>query len=310
MSKRLFKKLTKKDFINEVKGYLFMFIGCVMYGSSTALFLEPNGIIAGGITGLSVLLSSILKTPLSVGTWIILLNVPLIIMGFKSQGLKFILRCLITIITLGLVTDLIEVINIAYMGVSESGSGIPATSDKVLASLYGGVFQGVGIGLFVKYQFSSGGTELLARIISNLVKVINIPFCLCLIDGSIVVLGAYWVGIENILHALIVVFVSAKVSEIILMGMEKSKLCIIITEKGEEVSKTLIEHSPRGVTMLEGEGMYSHKDKDVLLTCVKNNQLTEVKSLLYSVDPLAFIIINDSVEVRGQGFKSLKEDNK
>ena len=111
------------------------------------------------------------------------------------------------------------------------------------------------------------------------------------------------------LYALIVVFVSTKVSEMVLVGFEKSKLCIIITDKGEEISKTLVEKSPRGVTMMEGEGMYTHKQHKVVLTCVKNAQLTQLKQIVKEIDEHAFIIINESVEVRGQGFKDLNEKN-
>ena len=104
------------------------------------------------------------------------------------------------------------------------------------------------------------------------------------------------------LYALIVVFVSMKVSEIIVVGIEKSKLCIIISDKGEEISKVLIDKSPRGITMLEGEGMYTQKQHKVLLTCVKDRQLSQLKQIVKSVDQSAFMIINESVEVRGKGF--------
>ena len=109
---------------------------------------------------------------------------------------------------------------------------------------------------------------------------------------------------DNILYALIVVFVITKVSEVILVGLDKSKLCIIICNKGKELSEVLIEKSPRGVTMMSGEGMYKHEDRDVLLTCVKNRQLTQLRQIVHSIDESAFVIINDSVEVRGKGFTS------
>ena len=177
-----------------------------------------------------------------------------------------------------------------------------------MASLYGGVCQGIGIGLFVRYEFSSGGTELLGRIISRFIKILNIPVCVGILDGIIVVLGAVVTkNPNNMLYALIVVFVSTKVSEVLLVGLYKSKLCIIITDKGKEISEMLLHNSPRGITMLEGQGMYTQKEHDVLLTCVKNGQLTQLKQIVKSIDSHAFIIINDSAEVRGQGFKSLNE---
>jgi uncharacterized membrane-anchored protein YitT (DUF2179 family) len=174
-----------------------------------------------------------------------------------------------------------------------------------LASVYGGLCQGIGIGLFVRYEFSSGGTELLGRMVSRWTKVLNIPVSVGILDGIIVLLGAIE-NPSNMLYALIVIVVSTKISEVMLVGLEKSKLCIIITDKGEEISDVLLKNSPRGVTMLDGKGMYTKAEHNVVLTCVKNRQLTQLKQIVKSVDEHAFIIINDSVEVRGKGFQSLE----
>ncbi len=290
-------QISKKALFEELKGYLFMLLACVAYGSSTSLFLADNSIIAGGVTGLSVLINY-LNPSILIGMVSIAINIPILALGLKFQGWKFIVRCLITVATHGIVTDIIGAV-----------FPDPLTTDGVLASLYGGICQGIGIGLFVRYQFSSGGTELLGRVIARFIKGLNIPVCVGILDGIIVVVGAILTqNPANMLYALIVVFVSTKVSEMVLVGFEKSKLCIIITDKGEEIGKTLIEKSPRGVTLLDGTGMYTNKEHAVLLTCVKNQQLTQLKQIVKSIDEHAFIIINESVEVRGQGFKSLQSD--
>ncbi len=292
-------QISKKAVFDELKGYLFMLIGCIAYGSSTSLFLAKNEIIAGGVTGLAVLINY-LHPNILIGMISIAINLPILIFGIKFQGWKFVIRCLITVATLGIVTDILGAL-----------FPDPLTTDGVLASLYGGICQGVGIGLFVRYEFSSGGTELLGRLITRFIKALNIPICVGILDGIIVVVGSIVTkNPSNMLHALIVVFLSTKVSEMILVGFEKSKLCIIITDKGEELSAELLKNSPRGVTMLDGQGMYTHKDHNVLLTCVKNQQLTQLKQIVKSVDEHAFIIINESAEVRGQGFQSLNQDEK
>ena len=286
--------MDKKKVTQEIKDYLMMVIAVAINAISTRLFIAPNSIVAGGITGLALVLN-ILNENIPIGTATIVINLPILLLGIRFQGWKLILRCLITIVTFGVITDIFVF--------------LPAmTNDSVLASLYGGVCQGLSLGLILKYEFSTGGTELLARIISRLSKFIKIPVCVAILDGAVVVLGAIVTkNPANMLYALIVVFVSAKVSEVVLMGLEKSKLCFIITDKGREVSKTLIERSPRGVTMLQGTGMYTDKEHDVVMTCVKNRQLTALKAIVKEVDDKAFIIINDSVEVRGQGFQSLNE---
>lgn len=284
-----------KEVLREARGYFFMLVACCAYACSTSLFLAPNSIVAGGISGLSVMLN-ILNGKLKIGMMVIALNVPILLLGLRLQGWKFIFRCLVTIVTLGVVTDLF-----AYFD--------PITDNPLLASLYGGVCQGIGIGLFVKYEFSSGGTELLGRVLSRMIPVLKIPVCVGLLDAAIVVLGAIVTeSPDNMLYALIVIFASTKVSEVVLNGLEKSKLCFIITDKGREISDLLVHKSPRGVTMLQGQGMYTNKGHDVLLTCVKNRQLTQLKQLVNSVDPTAFMIINESFEVRGQGFQSLQAD--
>lgn len=282
----------KNKILQEINGYIGMLIGCVAYGSSTSLFLARNEIIAGGASGLAVLINY-LNPALTVGLMLLCINLPILLLGIKYQGWKFILRCLLTVATLSLVTDLLAKAPLM-------------TEDTVLASLYGGICQGIGLGLFVRFQFSSGGTELLGRIMRRFVKGLNIPVCVGILDAAIVIVGAIITkNPSNLLHALIVIFLSTKVSELILVGFEKSKLCIIISDKGEEISAELLKNSPRGVTMLDGQGMYTHKGHNVLLTCVKNYQLTQLKQIVKSVDEYAFIIVNESVEVRGKGFQSL-----
>ena len=165
-----------KMILNETKGYIFMVLGCIAYALSTRFFLAPNSIVAGGVTGLSVLIN-LLNEKIPIGMISIAINLPILIFGIKLQGWKFIIGCLITITTLGVVTDILSFVS-------------PLTEDGVLASLYGGVCQGIGIGLFVRYEFSSGGTELLGRIISRFIKILNIPGCVGILDGIIVVLGA------------------------------------------------------------------------------------------------------------------------
>ena len=286
--------MDKQKIFQTGKGLIFMLLACVAYGLSTSLFLAPNSIVAGGVAGLSVLIH-ILDERIPVGMISIAINLPILIMGIKFCGWKFIGKCLLTITCLGVVTDILALLP-------------PLTQDAFMSSLYGGICQGIGIGLWIKYEYSSGGTELLGRLISRWTKVLSIPICVGILDAIIVVMGAIVTkSADNMLYALIVIVGSTKISELVIMGLEKSKLCIIITDKGEELSKVLIQNSPRGVTMMNGQGMYTMKEHKVLLTCVKNRQLTQLKQVVKSVDESAFIIINESVEVRGKGFQGMED---
>ena len=277
--------------MNELKGYICMVLGCVAYAMSTVFFLAPNSIVAGGVSGLATLIHLLSEGKIPIGAVMIAINLPIFLLGLKYTGWKFILRALITVATISIIVDV--------------AAFLPGlTDDPILASLYGGIFQGIGIGLFVRCEFSSGGTELLGRLSAKWTKRGSIPVWVGILDAIIVIAGAFFLQkIDNVLYALIVIAVSTKVSEIILVGLEKSKMCIVITDKGEEMGKTLVERSPRGVTLMDGKGMYTDKHHHVLLTCVKNRQLTQFRQIVKEVDENAFVIINDSIEVRGKGFK-------
>ena len=280
---------------NDVLGFFMMLLACAAYGASTSLFLAPNVIIAGGISGLCVTVHTLYEK-IPIGTLSIAINIPILLFSINGFGWKFTLKSLVTIVILGVATDLFALLP-------------PLTTDPLLATLYGGICQGIGVGFFVLYKYSSGGTELIARLIALKAKNIKIPLCLAVLDGIIVIGGAIATRtLNNMLYALIVIFCSTKVSDLILTGLEKSKMCVIVTDKGKEVSDELIKNSPRGITMWDGKGMYTETNHDVLLTCIKSRQLAQLKDIVKSIDPLAFIMIQDSVEVRGKGFTSLIED--
>lgn len=297
--------MSKKSFFKETRRYLIMILACICYALSLRMFLIPNNIVGGGVSGAASLIEIVSSGVLKAGWFIFILNAPIIIMGIKLMGWRFIINCFITYTTLALMTEAIDLFDKYVLSIQFQNI------DKILASLYGGILQGVGIGLFIKFEMSSGGTELLGRITHHFIPVSSIATHVALFDAIVVLLAAIFLpngaGVENILYALILIFVSAKVSDLIVLGLSKSKLCYIITDKAEEISKYLIEHSPRGVTLVKGEGMYSHTEKGVLLTCVKFNQVVALKKWIKELDEKAFVIVTDANEVYGQGFANIKK---
>lgn len=291
-------QLKNKKILKEVKRYSFMVLGCISYALSLGVFLIPNKIVGGGVSGAASLIQIV--TGLPAGIFIVAINLPILIFGFKLMGWKFILRCFLTTATLGLFTEIM-----GYVAVVSRLNQI--TTSPILASLYGGILQGIGIGFFIKYETSSGGTELLGRLTHHLLPFGSIATHVAIFDGLVVVLGAFILkNPENVLHALILIFVSAKVSDLIVMGLSKAKLCYIITTKAEEISNFLISHSPRGVTLIQGEGMYSKTPKGVILTCVKSHQIEALKGMVKFLDPDCFVIVCDANEVYGKGFNRIK----
>ena len=294
--KEVFMK--KTSISEEITRYTFMTIACLLYALSLQAFLIPNEIVGGGISGAASLIN--IMSGLPTGLFIALLNAPILILGFRSMGYKFILRCFITNLTLSLATEFWSFLSIGI----ELLRGF--TDDKILASLYGGVLQGIAIGFFIKYETSSGGTELLGRLTHKVAPFGTIAAHTAIFDGFVVALGAICLGsLENILYALILIFVSAKMSDIVLLGLAKAKLCYIITDMGEEISDFLLKHSPRGITMLTGTGMYTHTPRGVLLTCVKPTQIAFLKSSVKALDENAFVIVCEAHEVYGKGFHSI-----
>ena len=289
----------KKSLAFEIKRYAFMVLGCLSYALSLKAFLEPNEITAGGVSGAASLIHIVTNLP--TGLFIALINIPILILGWKKMGWAFIVRCLITTACLSLATEFWALVLPKAEVLQEK-----LTDDGVLSSLYGGILQGIGIGLFIKYETSSGGTELLGRLTYGLIPVGSIASQAAVLDGIVILTGAFVLGrLENVLFALILIFVSTKVTDLLVMGMGKSKLCYIITQKAEEISDFLIHHSPRGVTLINGEGMYTKTPKGVLLTCVKFNQVASLKLWIKQLDENAFVIFTDAKEVYGQGFEHI-----
>ncbi|MBO4251884.1 MAG: YitT family protein [Clostridia bacterium] len=284
---------SKQNTSDIIKRYAFMVIGCISYALSLRMFLIPNKIVGGGVSGAASLIE--ILTAIPAGYFIFAINIPILILGFKLMGWRFIVRCLITTASLSAFTNLFGLNLFDFL------QGI--TASPILASLYGGVLQGIGIGLFIKFEMSSGGTELLGRLTHHVLPVFSIATHVAIFDGIVVLAGAIVLkNPENVLYALILVFVSAKVSDVLVLGLNKAKLCYIISDKAEEIGDFLIHHSPRGITFLHGKGMYTGNEKGVLLTCVKSHQIQSLKTMVKSIDAHAFVIVGEATEVYGKGF--------
>ena len=284
------KSKTGKFLMREGIRFAAMIIGCCLYALGVDCFLLHNEIVGGGASGLASLLYLLTDGRLSIGLMTMAINVPILLLGFKQMGWQFILRCLITIAVLSFFNELF--ISLPRL-----------TDNRILAAVYGGILQGIGLGIFIKFKVSSGGTELLGREIQHWLRFFSIPVWIAILDAIIIISGAFALhDLENIFYALILIFVSAKTSDIFIMGINRSKLCYIITDFGNDISAYLLKHSPRGITLLQGKGMYTGNDKQILLTCVKPQQIDQLKAIVRQMDEHAFVIVSDANEVIGKGF--------
>lgn len=269
--------------------------GAVLFSLGFVWFLDPHSFNGGGITGIAQIVSHL--TFGSVGLWVLLFNIPLFIVGGWKLGAKFFWGSLLG---LGSVTAALELLAL-----------IPAPeTEPLLACIYGGALVGVGLGIVVMAGASTGGSDIIVRLLKR--KWRNVPIGTITMGFDIVVMvltGIAFGDMKNALYTGITVFLSGKVMDLVIYSFDYSKVAMIISDKHEEIADKIIHKLIRGVTYLEGEGAYSHKDKKVILTVVKSHQLADLKQLVVDIDPDAFVIMQEAHQVLGDGFARYTKDS-
>ena len=277
----------------EALNYLLAIIGGSMVGIATGWILLPVKLSTGGFSGIATLLYYVLNIP--AGWTTLALNIPLFIIAIRFFGKKYSFRTLISMISTSIAIN-----------ISEMWS--PLTDDLILASIFGGLMVGVGIALTVTGESTTGGTDLVAKLIQAKRKYLNMGEILLVIDGLIIAVSAFtFESIEVALYSGIAVFTMTKIIDLILEGGNYSKAIIIISEKSKDISKYMTETLGLGVTLLEGEGGYSHDNKKVLLCVTNKREIPKIKDIVKEIDDKSFIIISTVTEAVGEGWKSIKE---
>lgn len=274
--------------------YLGIGFGCILTALGLVIFLVPNKIAAGGVSGLATVLHYLTGFP--VGTAMLIFNVPLFIIGVKVLGRHIGFRTLYGIIILSLGTDLLE----PFLPV--------LTHDPLLASLYGGVVSGLGMGLVFKFRGTTGGTDLVAALLHRFFPGISIGQGLLIIDAFVIALAGFVFNAELALYAVVALFVSSKIIDLIQEGFNLAKALFIISDHADEIRVDILNKMGRGVTTLCGKGGYTGQPKNVLLVVVSRAEVAEVKELTLSKDPRAFVILTEVHEVMGEGFQEWMQD--
>ncbi len=281
----------------DIKIYFFELLGiiagCLIMAVSMNMFKVPNLLVPGGISGFGVFAYHILGIP--VGLTIIILNIPLFIITYKVLGPRLVVQSLVGTFIFSLAVD----ITAPFLP--------PATEDLLLASVYGGVIMGIGVGLVFRYRSSTGGTALLSLILAKLTG-ISPGQALFFGDLFVLALAIFVFGSEPAMYSALALFVSIKVVDAILEGLGLAKQAIIITRSGAEVNERLISELGRGVTRIEASGGYTGEGREVLLCVVTRQQTSHLKTIIHEVDPTAFVIIGNATEVHGEGFKKMQQN--
>jgi uncharacterized membrane-anchored protein YitT (DUF2179 family) len=285
-------KLSRAELKTTVIDFTGILVGSVILAVGMNMFMIPNMLAPGGVSGLAVVLYHLFRLP--VGATIILLNIPLFIVGYLVLGPRVVIQSLLG-------TFLFSI------AVEATAPYLPAaTDDLLLASVYGGVVMGIGVGLVFRYRGSTGGTGLLSLILA---KAKGISPGQAMLWGDLVVLAAavFVFGSEAAMYAAVALFVSVKVIDGILEGLGLAKSVIIITKSGEAINEKLLYELGRGVTWLEGHGGYTGQSREVLLCVVTRQQIATLKTIVRNIDPDAFVIIGNATEVHGEGFQKMQQ---
>lgn len=285
-----------KKWFSRVAWIISTVLGGAIFALGFDLFLVPHGLNSGGVSGLSMVLVELMGFG-SVGVLQILINIPLFLLGGLKIGKKFFVGSLIGMASSSLFIDLLSVVP------------VPQT-EVLLAIVYGAALCGLGIGLVFSAGTSTGGSEIVVRLLKLKWRNVSVgAFCLVFDVIVAVLTGLIFRDVSRTLYTGITVFVTSQVLDIVVYRFDYSKVALIITKEYTQVAQQIGQKLQRGATLLHGEGAYSHQDTKVVLTAVKRRQLAELKELVTGIDPAAFIIVQEAHQVLGDGFARYTKDS-
>ena len=280
--------MTKRNpHLNYLIKYVFLFIGSILAATGLECFLIPNNIIDGGIVGISIMLSYLSGHPL--GIFILVLNIPFLLLGYKHIGKTFVLATLFSISSLSVWVTILHPVPVL-------------TEDLMLASVFGGIVLGIGVGLIIRYGGSLDGTEIIAIILDKRtgfsVGEIVMFFNIFILSSAGLIFG--W---DKAMYFLIAYFIAFKMIDITIEGLEETKAAVIISDKSELIAEKVMARLGRGVTFLNGKGGYTGEEKSVLYLVITRLEIVKLKNIIDEIDDTAFVTISDVHEVMGGRIK-------
>ncbi len=281
-------KQQKKNTVRKITTRTIMVaIGAIIMAVGLELFLVPNHIMDGGIVGVSIIASHLLSLPL--GIFIFVLNLPFIFLGYKQIGKTFALSTGLGITVLSVTTIFLHNLQ-------------PFTTDTLLATVFGGIILGIGVGIVIRYGGSLDGTEILA-ILFNRKSPFSVGEIIMFFNLLIFTIAGFVFTWEQAMYSIMAYYIAYKMIDIVIQGMEESKSVYIISDEIDEIGQTIMNRLGRGVTFLHGEGAYTGNDKKVIFTVITRLEESKLKSIVAEIDAHAFLAIGNIAEVKGGRFK-------
>ena len=269
--------------------YVQILLGSLLGGAAYPLFMTPNRIAPGGITGVATILNHLLHWP--VGTVSLLLNLPLFMISYRAMGRVFAFRSLVATVLFSVFIDVLPL--------------QPMTYDPLLGALYGGVLLGIGLGLIMRGGATTGGSDMIARMVHRRFPFISTGAFLFAIDFAVVVAAGFLIGTSEALYALINIFLTAKVMDVVIIGFSSNKACFVISDRWQAISDRVLKDMNRGVTQLTARGAYTGTERPTLLCVISRTESPQLRSIVSDCDPTAFIIATNVHEVLGEGFRPI-----
>ncbi|WP_338563493.1 YitT family protein [Paraclostridium sordellii] len=285
--------MKEKGFIGFIFESIGLVLGCIFMSIGINMFLKPYTIAPGGLSGLSMVIGKVTGLPMSIVMLVI--GIPLIIFSVKILGIKNSIKTLIGMSVFS-----------AILSITSYLSNVHVTEDVLLCSISGALCLGIGLGIILKMDASTGGTDLIALMLNKVFPNVPLSKFMVMLDGMVVIsAGLASKNLETALYSGVALYIIVKLVDAIVSDFNYSKAFMIISNEPNVLRDGITREIKRGVTFLQGKGGYTNEDKNVLLVVVSKNEEVHLKKVIKNIDPSAFIIVSDVHEVLGEGFKAI-----
>ena len=282
------------DMLQKMKKYITITIGTFLYSAGISLLLDPNNLAPGGVSGISIILNKL--TPVTTGTWILLINIPLLIIGWIRLGSKMMLGTVYATVLSSFFTNLLTLLT-------------PLTDEILVAALLGSLCTGTGIGLVFRAGATTGGMDIVVKLLRRKFPYLKSGSIFLMLDMAVVITSGFlFRNLTIAVYAGMAVLLNSRVMDAILYGQDEARLIYVISDRPEEIAKRLLADAEVGVTYLEGEGAYSEHNKQIIMCVTRKQQSVRVVDIVKEEDSGAFLIISSASEVFGQGYKNIRAD--
>ena len=289
--------MTKPNLTRMVRDYAWIALGSVLYSLSFDWFYVPNQIGFGGLTALGMILNY-LSPAIPIGMVVLILNIPLFLLGWKFLGGHTLVSSLFAMTATSVLVDLIAAMHTF------------PSMDPMLAAIFGGVSLGVSLGMIFSKGATTGGTDLIARLLKLPFAWLPMGKLLMVVDLTMLLsVSLVFRSMESAMYGMISLYISTLVMDGVLYGLDQSKVAYIVTTRPQEIAAEIDRQMDRGATFLHGEGSFSREEKLVLMCAFKQKQIVPLKALVHELDPEAFLIVCDAHEVLGQGFRRYQKND-